>query len=46
VLDALRSTAGNVAASARALGVHRTQLRRFIERRGIDPAAYRDDDAE
>jgi transcriptional regulator with GAF, ATPase, and Fis domain len=46
VLDALRASAGNVAASARALGVHRTQLRRFIERRGIDPAAYRDEDSE
>ena len=38
--DALRANGGNVAAAARALGLHRTQLRRLIERHGIavDPA--------
>jgi transcriptional regulator with GAF, ATPase, and Fis domain len=33
--DALRANAGNVAATARALGLHRTQLRRLVERHGI-----------
>jgi transcriptional regulator with GAF, ATPase, and Fis domain len=33
--DALRLHAGNVAATARALGLHRTQLRRLIDRHGI-----------
>lgn len=33
--EALRVNAGNVAATARALGLHRTQLRRLIERHGI-----------
>jgi DNA-binding NtrC family response regulator len=33
--DALRVHEGNVAASARSLGLHRTQLRRLIERHGI-----------
>ena len=33
--DALRANAGNVAGAARALGLHRTQLRRMIERHGI-----------
>jgi transcriptional regulator with GAF, ATPase, and Fis domain len=38
--DALRTHSGNVAATARALGLHRTQLRRLVERHGIaiDPA--------
>jgi DNA-binding NtrC family response regulator len=33
--DALRASAGNIAATARALGLHRTQLRRLLERHGI-----------
>jgi DNA-binding NtrC family response regulator len=36
--DALRDHAGNVAAAARALGLHRTQLRRLIERHGVASA--------
>jgi len=44
--DALRANAGNIAATARALGLHRTQLRRLIERHGIavDAVANDDDD--
>jgi transcriptional regulator with PAS, ATPase and Fis domain len=44
--DALRANAGNISASARALGLHRTQLRRLIERHGIavHPAANNDND--
>jgi DNA-binding NtrC family response regulator len=33
--DALRQQGGNVAATARALGMHRTHLRRLIERHGL-----------
>jgi DNA-binding NtrC family response regulator len=46
--EALRANAGNVAASARALGLHRTQLRRLLERHGIavDAAADQDDDPD
>jgi transcriptional regulator with GAF, ATPase, and Fis domain len=33
--EALRASGGNVAATARALGLHRTQLRRLLERYGI-----------
>ena len=33
--EALRKNDGNIAATARALGLHRTQLRRLIERHGI-----------
>jgi transcriptional regulator with PAS, ATPase and Fis domain len=46
--DALHASAGNVTAAARALGLHRTQLRRLIDRHDIaSPAgadADRDDD--
>ncbi|MBP6609222.1 MAG: hypothetical protein KA258_06580, partial [Deltaproteobacteria bacterium] len=38
--QALRSHQGNVAGTARALGLHRTQLRRLIERYGLDPQRY------
>jgi transcriptional regulator of acetoin/glycerol metabolism len=37
IVDALRESRGNVTATARALGTHRTQLRRWIERHDIDP---------
>jgi transcriptional regulator with GAF, ATPase, and Fis domain len=45
--DALRASGGNVAATARALGLHRTQLRRLVERHGIaiDAAADGDDES-
>src|SRR6185369_6106967 len=44
--ESLRANAGNVAATARALGLHRTQLRRLVERYGIalDPVANSSDD--
>jgi DNA-binding NtrC family response regulator len=38
--QALRAHQGNVAGTARALGLHRTQLRRLIERYGLDPQRY------
>ncbi len=41
--QALRTHQGNVAGTARALGLHRTQLRRLIERHGIDPQRYSQD---
>ncbi len=37
ILEVLRREGGNVSAAARALGMHRTQLRRWIARRGGDP---------
>lgn len=36
----LREHRGNVSATARALGVHRTQLRRWLDRHGLDAGAY------
>jgi DNA-binding NtrC family response regulator len=44
--ESLRANAGNVAATARALGLHRNQLRRYIERFGIivDAVTGGDDD--
>jgi transcriptional regulator of acetoin/glycerol metabolism len=36
----LRRAEGNVSAAARELGVHRTQLRRWMERHGLDAAAF------
>jgi transcriptional regulator with GAF, ATPase, and Fis domain len=39
--DALTATAGNVAEAARRLGVHRTQLRRWIEDAAIDVDGFR-----
>lgn len=38
--DTLRRAAGNVSRAARALGLHRTQLRRMIERHGIDTKSF------
>jgi transcriptional regulator with PAS, ATPase and Fis domain len=40
LLEALRANDGNVAQTARALGVHRTQLRRWLERDGVDPKTF------
>ncbi|HET9956706.1 MAG TPA: sigma 54-interacting transcriptional regulator, partial [Polyangiaceae bacterium] len=40
VEDRLRRTAGNVSRTARLLGWHRTQLRRYLEREGIDPQTF------
>ena len=37
---ALRAHRGNVTAAARALGMHRTQLRRWLEKEGVDPRAF------
>ncbi|WP_163863327.1 sigma 54-interacting transcriptional regulator [Myxococcus eversor] len=36
VVEALQAHGGNVAAAARALGMHRTHLRRLMERHGLD----------
>jgi DNA-binding NtrC family response regulator len=46
VEEALRANAGNVAATARALGLHRTQLRRILARGGMaaDVVTEPDDD--
>jgi transcriptional regulator with GAF, ATPase, and Fis domain len=47
--EALRKNDGNIAGTARALGLHRTQLRRLIERHGIRVAtdgASTDDDSD
>jgi DNA-binding NtrC family response regulator len=44
--EALRQQHGNVAATARALGMHRTQLRRLLTRYGITVAAETEEDAE
>ncbi|MGK4002334.1 sigma 54-interacting transcriptional regulator [Sorangium sp. So ce1036] len=43
--EALRREDGNVARTARVLGVHRTQLRRWIERRLTGAGGGRDEDA-
>jgi transcriptional regulator with GAF, ATPase, and Fis domain len=46
--EALRKNGGNVAQSARDLGLHRTQLRRLLERHGIavdEPAGAIDEPA-
>jgi len=42
IIAALRKEGGNVTRAARAIGTHRTQLRRWIERFGIDPASCRE----
>ncbi|WP_433929156.1 sigma 54-interacting transcriptional regulator [Sorangium cellulosum] len=44
--EALRREEGNVARTARALGVHRTQLRRWLGRRSASDEPAEDDDAE
>lgn len=40
--SALRTHRGNVSGAARALGLHRTQLRRLLERYGLDPHCFAD----
>jgi hypothetical protein len=40
LIGVLRRVRGNVSAAARELGVHRTQLRRWLVRRGIEASAY------
>ncbi len=42
--ETLRQQGGNVAATARALGMHRTQLRRLLQRHGIAPAVGNEPD--
>jgi transcriptional regulator of acetoin/glycerol metabolism len=37
---ALRTTSGNVTQSARTLGMHRNQLRRWLAKNGVDPTAF------
>jgi DNA-binding NtrC family response regulator len=44
ITEALRANAGNVAATARVLGLHRTQLRRLVARCGITVDAGAPDD--
>ena len=39
VEEALRKSEGNISATARALGLHRTQLKRLIVRYGIHASA-------
>ena len=39
IVEALQREAGNVSRAARALGMHRNQLRRWLARRGTDPLA-------
>jgi transcriptional regulator with GAF, ATPase, and Fis domain len=40
LVGVLKRAEGNASAAARELGVHRTQLRRWMERHGIDPRQY------
>ncbi|MEZ4295048.1 MAG: sigma 54-interacting transcriptional regulator [Polyangiaceae bacterium] len=44
VEEVLRREHGNVSASARALGWHRNQLRRWLSRHGVDAASYREEE--
>jgi transcriptional regulator with GAF, ATPase, and Fis domain len=44
--ETLRGHAGNIAAAARALGLHRTQLRRLIERHGVSMEAIAEGTSE
>jgi DNA-binding NtrC family response regulator len=41
IIAALVEASGNVTAAARALGLHRTQLRRLLDRHAIDPSRVR-----
>ncbi len=40
IAGALKRFAGNVSAAARNLGVHRTQLRRWMDRHGLDARTF------
>ncbi len=40
ILEVLKREAGNVSRAARALGMHRNQLRRWLARRGADPSTF------
>jgi DNA-binding NtrC family response regulator len=42
--SALRAQRGNVTAAARALGMHRNQLRRWLDKEGVDPQSFSRDD--
>lgn len=46
VHEVLRAEAGNVRAAARTLGVHRNQLRRWLDRQGVDPRVSLDGPSE
>jgi DNA-binding NtrC family response regulator len=46
VEELLRRTAGNVSRTARLLGWHRTQLRRFMERERLDPRPFSQIDSD
>ena len=41
ILDALKHARGNVTRAAQALGLHRTQLRRWLERHQVDPQTFK-----
>jgi transcriptional regulator with GAF, ATPase, and Fis domain len=43
LLGALRQAEGNISAAARLLGVHRTQLKRWLDRQGIDASSFASD---
>jgi transcriptional regulator of acetoin/glycerol metabolism len=40
LIKVLERCKGNITAAARELGVHRTQLRRWMERHGLDAKVY------
>lgn len=46
IVAALRAAAGNVSGAARALGMHRNQLRRWLSSEGLDASTFRDSDSE
>ncbi len=46
ILAALQRCQGKVATAAREVGLHRTQLRRWLEKNGVDPKQYRAPGAE
>ena len=39
--EALRKNAGKVATTARALGIHRNQLRRWLKEHEVDPNQFK-----
>jgi transposase-like protein len=46
ITTALANHDGNISAAARELGVHRTQLRRWMDRYGVAPRSFQSDDGE